>query len=207
MAGPSIIATLAAAVLQAFGARGTTEQPRYQTVERIGPLEIRQYEGRIAAETLVAGDEAFARSEGFRLIAGYIFGGNAASAQIAMTAPVAQATGGEQIAMTAPVAQQSSAAGWRIQFFMPAKYDLATLPKPKDARVKLVQLPPQTFAVLAFSGSRSSAAVTLKQKQLSDKLNQASWTSTGEPQAWFYDPPWTLPFMRLNEVAVAVARR
>ena len=153
------------------------------------------------------GDEAFARSEGFRLIAGYIFGGNAASAQIAMTAPVAQATGGEQIAMTAPVAQQSSAAGWRIQFFMPAKYDLATLPKPKDARVKLVQLPPQTFAVLAFSGSRSPAAVTLKQKQLADKLNQASWTSAGEPQAWFYDPPWTLPFMRLNEVAGAVARR
>ncbi len=207
MAAPSIIATPAAVILQTFGVRSATEQPRYQVVERIGPIEVRQYEGRIAAEALVAGDEARARSEGFRLIAGYIFGGNASSTQIAMTAPVAQASKGEKIAMTAPVAQQPSEAGWRIQFFMPAKYNLGALPKPRDARVRLVQLPPQTYAVLAFSGSRSPEAVALKEKQLAAELGRAAWKAAGEPQGWFYDPPWTLPILRRNEVAVEVERR
>ncbi len=207
MAGTSIVATLAAAILQTFGVRGATEEPRYQVVERIGAIEVRQYEGRIAAEALVAGDEALARNKGFRLIAGYIFGANASSTQIAMTAPVAQANTGEQIAMTAPVAQQPTEAGWRIRFYMPAKYNLAALPKPKDARVRLVQLPPQTYAVLAFSGSRSPGAVALKQKQLAAELVRAAWMTAGEPQGWFYDPPWTLPFLRRNEVAVQVERR
>ena len=206
MAGPSVVATVAAAFLQTFGIRGATEQPSYQVVERVGPIEIRQYQGRIAAEALVAGDEASAQNDGFRLVAGYIFGGNASAAQIAMTAPVAQAGKGEQIAMTAPVAQQPSPAGWRIQFFMPSKYDMAALPKPKDPRVRLVQLPPQTFAVLTFSGSRSPSAVTSKHKQLAAELAHVGWKAAGEPQQWFYDPPWTLPFLRRNEVAVQVER-
>jgi hypothetical protein len=207
MAGPSIISTLAAAVLQTFGVRSATEQPRYQVVERIGPVEVRRYEGRVVAEALVGGDEERARNAGFRLVAGYIFGGNASSTQIAMTAPVAQTVKGEQIAMTAPVAQQPSEGGWRIQFFMPAQYALEALPKPKDTRVRLVQLPPQTYAVLAFSGSRSPGAVAVKQRQLASDLGRTAWKVVGEPQGWFYDPPWTLPFLRLNEVAVLVERR
>ena len=202
-----IIAALAAAVLQTVGIRSTTEQPRYTVVERVGSVEVRRYEGRIAAEALVAGDEERARNEGFRLVAGYIFGGNASSTQIAMTAPVAQAPKGEQIAMTAPVAQQPSEGGWRVQFFMPAKYTLESLPKPKDARVRLVQLPPQTYAVLAFSGSRSPKAVKARQGQLASGLATSAWRASGEPQGWFYDPPWTVPFLRLNEVAVSVERR
>ena len=207
MDAPQIIGTLAAAVLQTVGIRSTTEQPRYTVVERVGSVEVRRYEGRIAAEALVAGDEERARNEGFRLVAGYIFGGNATSTQIAMTAPVAQAPKGEQIAMTAPVAQQPAGGGWRVQFFMPAKYTLDSLPKPKDARVTLVQLPPQTYAVLAFSGSRSPKAVAAKQEALANGLGASAWGAVGEPQAWFYDPPWTLPFLRLNEVAVQVEQR
>ena len=207
MDAPNIIATLAAAVLQTFGMRSGTEQPRYPVVERVGAIEVRRYEGRIAAEALVAGDEAQARNEGFRLVAGYIFGGNASSTQIAMTAPVAQTAKGEQIAMTAPVAQQPSDGGWRVQFFMPAEYTLDSLPKPKDARVRLVQLPPQSYAVLAFSGSRAPGAVAAKQGLLASGLGASAWRASGAPQGWFYDPPWTLPFLRLNEVAVQVDRR
>jgi hypothetical protein len=207
MDAPHIIATLAAAVLQTVGVRAGTEQPRHTVVERVGAIEVRRYEGRIAAEATVPGDEDKARNEGFRLIAGYIFGGNASSAQIAMTAPVAQAPKGEQIAMTAPVAQQPSEGGWRVQFFMPAQYRLEGLPKPRDARVTLVPLPPQTYAVLAFSGNRSSRAIATKQSRLVDGLGASGWEAVGEPQAWFYDPPWTLPFLRRNEVAVQVEQR
>jgi len=204
---PHIIATLVAAVLQTVGIRSGTEQPHYSVVERIGAIEIRRYEGRVVAEALVAGDEAQARNEGFRLVAGYIFGGNASSAQIAMTAPVAQSSKGEQIAMTAPVAQQPSEGGWRVQFFMPASYTLERLPKPRDPRVRLVQLPTQTFAVLRFSGSRSPKAIAAQQSRLAIAVGQSAWVATGGPQGWFYDPPWTLPFLRLNEVAVQVDRR
>ena len=202
-----IIATLAAAVLQTVGIRSGTEQPRYTVVERVGAVEVRRYEGRIAAQAVVSGDEERARNAGFRLVAGYIFGGNASSTQIAMTAPVAQAAKGEQIAMTAPVAQQPADGGWRVQFFMPAQYGLDSLPKPKDARVTLVQLPAQTYAVMAFSGSRSPTAVQLKQGALASVVGASAWKASGEPQGWFYDPPWTLPFLRLNEVAVQVERR
>ena len=207
MHASQFIAPLMAAALQTIGLRSGTEQPHYTVVERFGTIEVRRYDGRIAAEALVTGEKERALNEGFRLVAGYIFGGNASSAQIAMTAPVAQAPKGEQIAMTAPVAQQPADGGWRVQFFMPAKYTLESLPKPKDARVSLVQLPPQTYAVLAFSGSHSSSAVKAKQGQLVSGLGATAWKGSGEPQVWFYDPPWTPPFMRLNEVAVPVDRR
>jgi hypothetical protein len=207
MAGPSILSTLSAAVLQTFGVHSAIEQPRYQVLERIGAVEVRQYDGRVVAEATVDGDEEAARNAGFRLIAGYIFGSNVSSAQIAMTAPVVQTGKGEPIAMTAPVAQQRTGGSWRIRFFMPSQYTLETLPKPKNPQVKLIPLPPQTYAVLAFSGSRAPAAVSRQQQRLAAAFGTGVWKVAGEPQSWFYDPPWTLPFLRLNEAAVPVERR
>ena len=97
-------------------------------MQTIGPsLEIRQYGPRLAAETVVPGDEIAARSEGFRRIAAYIFGANHGSSKIDMTAPVSTAPS-ETIAMTAPVAQAKTPEGWHVRFFMPAKYTLETLP-------------------------------------------------------------------------------
>ena len=89
----------------------------------VGAIDIRLYGERIAAQTVVTGNSDTARNQGFRRLAGYIFGGNAQRASIAMTAPVSQAgTGGSQtIAMTAPVAQTPSGVDrWTVQFFMPA---------------------------------------------------------------------------------------
>jgi hypothetical protein len=179
------------------------EQPRYVVLERSGPVEVRRYEPRIAAETTVAGDPLAARNEGFRRIAGYIFGGNQKRTGIAMTSPVAQGAS-QEIAMTSPVAQEMSGAGWKVQFFMPSRYALQDLPSPNDPSVNLVSLPPQTFAVLRFSGSRDPRAVERRQGQLIAQVAAKGWSQLGEPVAWFYDPPWTLPFARRNEVAVEV---
>ena len=206
MAAEQLIVSVLAAILQTVGVRSATEQPHCTVVERLGPIEVRRYDGRVAAEAVVGGSEEAARNTGFRQVAGYIFGANAGAAQIAMTAPVVQAAKGEQIAMTAPVVQVPQDGGWRIQFIMPAKYSLETLPKPTDPRVRLVQLPPQTYAVLAFSGSRSPGAVAARQRQLAEGLHGTAWRAVAGPQSWFYDPPWTVPFMRLNEVAVQVER-
>jgi hypothetical protein len=188
------------------GIRSGTEEPRFEVVETIGEVEIRRYAPRIAAETTVAGTEEAARSDGFRRLAGYIFGANGRRDRIAMTAPVVQAPG-ERIAMTAPVVQASDAAGWRIRFFMPARYTLGTLPVPDDARVTLVTEPADTVAVLRFAGLPRAAAVEVHAARLNAALAASPWAPTGPVQAWFYDPPWTVPALRRNEVVAPVARR
>jgi hypothetical protein len=188
------------------GVRSGTEEPRFVLRAQVGAIEVRDYAPRIAAETTVAGDEAAARGEGFERIAGYIFGGNTARARIAMTAPVAQR--GEQIAMTAPVARRQDAQGdWVISFFLPAASTMASLPVPNDARVRLVEVPGETIAALRFTGDRSGAAVAGQTRVLEAGLAASAWRADGPVQAWFYDPPWTLPPLRRNEVAVRVVAR
>lgn len=189
------------------GIRSGTEEPRHVLVEQAGPLQIRRYEQRLAAETTVPGDEIQARSTGFRRLAGYIFGGNEGGRHIAMTAPVAQAgTGGPgaTIAMTAPVAARAApGGGWSIRFFLPA--GLAAPPPPRDGRVRIVPVPAETMAVLRFSGLPAADAVARQTARLEATLAGTRWHATGAPVAWFYDPPWTIPPLRRNEVAVPVA--
>ncbi|MCA6285725.1 heme-binding protein [Phenylobacterium sp.] len=201
-----ILITLLAGIGQLVGIRAGTEQPPYEVLGRIGDAEIRRYAPQIAAETVVEGPVETARNEGFRRVAGYIFGDNTAKASVAMTAPVVQGrepSGGSQsIAMTAPVVQQPAGAGsWSIQFIMPSKYTMATLPQPNDPRVRLVEIPARTFAVVRFSGLGREDAVARHEKALDAALAGSSWRAVGEPVTWYYDPPWTVPFLRRNEVA------
>jgi len=201
-----ILITLLAGVGQLVGIRAGTEQPPYEVVGRVGDAEIRRYAPQIAAEAVVEGPVETARNEGFRRVAGYIFGDNTAKASVAMTAPVVQgreAAGGSQsIAMTSPVVQQPAGGeSWSIQFIMPSKYTLATLPQPNDPRVRLVEIPARTFAVVRFSGLGKADAVAQHEKALDAALAGSSWRAVGEPVTWYYDPPWTVPFLRRNEVA------
>jgi len=201
-----ILITLLAGVGQLVGIRAGTEQPPYEVVGRVGDAEIRRYAPQIAAEAVVEGPVETARNEGFRRVAGYIFGDNTAKASVAMTAPVVQgreAAGGSQsIAMTSPVVQQPAGGeSWSIQFIMPSKYTMATLPQPNDPRVRLVEIPARTFAVVRFSGLGREDAVARHEKALDAALAGSSWRAVGEPVTWYYDPPWTVPFLRRNEVA------
>lgn len=210
----SKLAAVAAALLTSacstVGVRSGTEEPAYTEVERVGAVEIRTYGERIAAQTVVTGSSEAARNRGFQRLAGYIFGGNTARTSIAMTAPVAQAGDGrsQSIAMTAPVAQGAVGQDrWTIQFFMPAEYTMASLPVPRDPAVVLAVVPAETYAVLRFSGLGSARTVAEKQVELEAALNGSPWVSAGDPVVWFYDPPWTLPPLRRNEVAVRVNRQ
>ncbi|MGY4712235.1 SOUL family heme-binding protein [Mycolicibacterium sp. CBM1] len=187
------------------GIRAGTEEPSFTVEREFDGVQIRRYGARIAAETTVSSDEESARSHGFRRLARYIFGGNSAKDKIAMTAPVAQKQS-EKIAMTAPVATQRAAGGeWVIRFFMPSKYTLDTLPSPDDSQVRLVTVPPETVAVLRFNGTIGPDAVAARTRQLLETLDRHGIGAVGEPLAWFYDPPWTLPFLRRNEVLVGVS--
>lgn len=124
-----------------------------------------------------------------------------------MTAPVAQQRG-TTIAMTAPVAQSAGSPGeWTIRFLMPSKWTMDSLPTPNDERVRLTVTPPATVAVLSFTGDRGTQAVSRRTDELLTALRDSDFEPDGEPAAWFYDPPWTLPFRRRNEIAIPVRQR
>ncbi|MBK1660934.1 heme-binding protein [Paracraurococcus ruber] len=190
-----------------IGVRSGTEEPRFQVVDRVGEVEIRRYAPRLAAETTVAAaQEAAARNEGFRRLAGFIFGANRGQARIAMTAPVAQSP--EKIAMTAPVAQERAGEGaWTIRFFMPARYTRETLPQPEDPRVTIAEVPAATVAVLRYAGVPNAAAAQARRAALLAALRGSPWQPAGEAEDWYYDPPWTLPPLRRNEAVVPVTPR
>jgi len=200
---PALGIELLKAAGNVIGIRAGTEEPQYEKQPLTTAVQIRRYGRRIAAETTVRADDDQARSEGFRRLAGYIFGKNHRQAKIAMTAPVAQQK--EIIAMTAPVAQLSSPPGDSvIRFYMPSQWSLASLPSPGDSRIRLTEVPAETLAVLRFTGSRSPATITRRIDELLVTLRNNDIQTAGEPQAWFYDPPWTLPCARRNEVAVPI---
>ena len=203
----ALVSSLLIGACSVIGVRSGTEEPRFEVVDRIGEVELRRYGARLAAETVVAaGSETAARSEGFRRLAGYIFGGNRPASRIAMTAPVDQAA--ERIAMTAPVGATAAGEGqWRIRFYMPAGFTLQTLPAPNDPRIHLLEVPAEVVAVRRYSGLRSADAAAAQRAALLAALADSPWQAAGAAGDWFYDPPWTLPPLRRNEAVVPVSRR
>ena len=205
---PFTAATLAMAAIALSITAGTamaTEEPPYTPSLKDGNFEVRDYPALIAAEVSVSGDRAQASSEGFKLLAAYIFGGNTKKQSIAMTAPVVQAAAeSEKIAMTAPVMQTGQPGGWTVRFVMPRSYTLATLPTPNDARVRLVSVPAARVAVVRFSGLAGDDDIAEQTGLLNDFVARNRLDKTGRPALARYNPPWTPPFLRRNEIMVPV---
>jgi hypothetical protein len=186
-----------------------TEEPKYSVVDKREGFEIRQYDPVVVAETLVEGEFGGGGNEGFRRLAGYIFGGNDGDRKIAMTAPVALERGGSRegtkIAMTAPVAQQPSGKGWLVSFTLPAEYKLTALPKPNDSRVTLREIPARRIAAVTFSGTWGPDRFEANEKDLREKVAAAGLTPAGPAIYARYNPPWTPWFLRRNEILLPVA--
>lgn len=186
---------------------GQYDEPAHTVVNSTSDgIELRDYAPAIAAEVSVKGERKEAVSQGFRLIADFIFGNNTTKSSIAMTTPVTQQSS-EKIAMTTPVIQQGAGDAWVVQFIMPKEYTLETLPKPNNAAVKIKSIPTRTMAVIRFSGgTRDDHKIAEKTAELKAYLVVNKLTPKGQPVLAFYDPPWTLPFLRRNEVMLEVAR-
>lgn len=179
------------------------EEPSYRVVARDGAFEVREYAARVVAETRVSGAREVAANEGFRRIAGYIFGGNHRGEEVAMTAPVSQRAG-ERVAMTAPVTQRGDGAGWTVAFTMPAGRTRATLPTPDDPRVTLREVPVQRVAALRFAGRTDEGTVRRRVEELARWAEARGLRAEGAAELNRYDPPWTIPFLRRNEVWLAL---
>ena len=180
------------------------EQPKYKVVESAGNIEIRDYAPMIVAEAEVSGDRREAIGKGFRIIADYIFGNNTASQKVPMTAPVTQ-QGSEKIAMTAPVVQQGDGSNWTVHFVMPSSYTMKTLPRPNNPAVKLKAIEGKRFAVIRFAGMGGQDSLKRHTAELDEFVSAKNLTPQSAPTYAFYNPPWTLPFLRRNEVMVEVS--
>ena len=194
-------------ILGFFSSR--VEQADYNVLEIKDGYEIREYPAHIVAQTTVKGSYGESMGNGFRIVAGYIFGGNTKKESIAMTAPVvAQKVGGEKtsenIAMTAPVVATVEGDSQIISFGMPRSYTLETLPTPNDPRVKIVMIPTKKYAVLQFSGYRSDARVKNMQEKLVSALVRDGVATKGNTAYAGYNAPWTPPWMNRNEVLVEI---
>lgn len=163
------------------------EEPSWELIDTLGDVEVRLYAPGIQAITALPSSAS--TTEGFKRLAGYIFGGNADGQSIAMTAPVQETLGEDEPVMA---------------FTMPSQYALQDLPAPDDARVQIIEVPARTVATVSFSGWATGGKVSRMQRKLLAALEQHAIEPIGEPILNQYNPPWTLPFLRRNEVSVEV---
>jgi hypothetical protein len=199
--------TFAESLTAVVGIRSVYEQPHYVVVQDLGRnTEIRRYDPRVAIEATIEGKSRDrAASEAFGLLFRYITGANAGSAKIAMTAPVQ--TESQRIAMTAPVQTGTDSSGTlNMRFFLPQSVAAAGAPAPTDSRLHLVDVPPETVAVLRYSGIDNAGARAEKRAELLAVLAKSPWKPVGEVFTLNYDPPFTIPFLRRNEAAVDVTK-
>ena len=198
---------LVGSLLTLPGVAMATEEPEYTILNQVDDFELRRYDPQIVAQTWVTGDQKQAGNKGFKILADYIFGNNTApsggSSKISMTAPVKmqpQNGTSAKIAMTAPVAMQESDGKWRVRFVMPSQYTMQTLPKPNNSEVSIIEVPAKTYGVIKFSGLVGEEKVATKTAQLKEWMQNLN--IVGTPEMARYNPPWTLPFMRRNEIMI-----
>ena len=166
------------------------EEPEYELLSEYEGFEIRRYSESIQARLLTPSSGWSGSSGGFRRIAGYIFGGNETN---------------QRIAMTAPVQMWDTDSGSMMSFTMPSKYSIKDLPSPIDKGVEIVKVDEYVVAVLPFSGLSGTSKARRLMAKLETLIQASGLTAKGAPVLAVYDNPGTtLPFMRRNEIHLAL---
>lgn len=201
-------------LLLAIGSHGAAaiEEPAHTRIVEDGAFELREYAAYLVAETRVEGNFDDAGGRAFRLLFDYISGNNRQRQELAMTAPVVQQNAaadseGVSIAMTAPVRQEQDGEAWRVAFVVPAGFDQQTVPEPLDARVQIREVPAARVAVWRFSGRWTQAAFTKAEASLREAIGARGLEVVGAVVTARYNAPFTLPFLRRNEVLIPVRER
>ncbi len=191
-----------------FGVNYNVEEASYQVVKADNDFEVRIYDPMMVVETTVDGDFATAGNRAFRKLFNYISGDNIATSEIAMTAPViadqSTADEGKKIDMTTPVLEEASGQGWRYMFVLPAEFNLDNAPAPVDENVTLTAEPAKKVAVIRYSGLMDQQRLQEKIGQLRQWIDANELQPVSQPRWAGYNPPWTLPILRRNEVMIEV---
>jgi len=182
------------------------EEPSYEVVRALegDDVELRRYAPYVVAQVRLEGPPGEADSQGFRILAGYIFGKNRGERRMEMTAPVTRSAEPVKLAMTAPVTRRADAQGYWMQFVLPREVTLATAPEPIDPRVELREVPGGLVAAIRYSGTWSQANYDHHLARLQAALRAAQVRWTGEPTLSRYNGPMTPWFLRRNEIWLVV---
>ncbi len=184
-----------------------TEEPEFELILKKENFEIRQYKPKILAQVKILGNFEDASSKGFRVLADYIFGNNLStdgSSKINMTAPVVLEPTSAVMDMTAPVLTEGENNEWIVSFAMPKEYSLNTLPKPNNKDIKIISLPLERYATIIFSGLIRESNYDEQIKLLKTFISNKKLVTVGKVQIARYNPPWTLPFFRRNELMIRI---
>jgi hypothetical protein len=199
----AVLTTISLSACSTFGIR-SADEPHFQVLKNEGVMQIRHYPSLVVAQTEVNADYKKASGLAFQRLAGYIFGNNKKQQSITMTVPVIQQQQAEKLSMTVPVMQQKLGAVWLMTFILPQGYTLSTAPEPLDSAVLIHELPDKKVATIRYSGSLTEQGIEEKSAELIDWLTQQHYQAISPPRSAAYDPPWTLPFLRRNEVHIDI---
>lgn len=202
----AILAATLSTGCSVFGGTAAPE-PEYRVEVSELPFEIRRYPALTVARTTVSGSRDQAVDVGFRRLFDYIRGDNRPAAEIPMTAPVITQPAGREIPMTAPVLTQPAEDrdAWQVMFVLPAELNAQSAPQPEDADVEIATLAPHRVAVARFTGFLDAENIAAAREDLAQWLADRSEQPAGQWRAAGYNPPWTLPWLRRNEVMVPLA--
>jgi len=184
-----------------------TDEPDFNLILKEDKFEIREYASKIIAQVEVVGDFDDASSKGFKILADYIFGNNKSkdgNSRIEMTAPVEMEPLPQKINMTKPVLTEGNDNTWIVSFIMPNEFTLETLPEPNNKNIKILSIPKEKYAVIVFSGLVRESSYLEKEKLLNQFIEEKKLKTSGEIKIARYNPPWTLPFFRRNELMIKV---
>lgn len=206
------IGALMMSACSVFGDSGV-EIASYNVVSKQDMIEVRTYNELVLVTAPMRGDMDGQRGA-FGKLFDYISGNNTGEAQIAMTAPVirdqpiAENTQGTEIAMTAPVFMDERQNGqWEMSFVLPAEMSYETAPRPLDPDVKLEKVENLLVAVITFNGRLSDENVQKHREILKHWIAQSDYKAVGAYKTAGYNPPWTLPMARRNEVLIPVVKK
>ncbi|WP_153558082.1 SOUL family heme-binding protein [Roseimaritima sediminicola] len=166
------------------------ESAGYKVIESDGAIEIREYPDLMLAATDSKSD-ATDRDGSFMRLFQYISGANEAEQKIAMTTPVF---------MEGELGQSSGSMG----FVMPAEVAAQGPPDPNNDQVKLRKRKGGRFAVIRFSGRLDAELAKKQEAKLRQWMKSRELQAEPSAEAAGYDPPFTPPQQRRNEILIRV---
>ena len=209
----SALVLTAAGLASGAAARDSIETPSYEVIDASDTAELRHYAPKIVAEvTVEAASADQASSRGFNPLANYIFGANRPGEDIAMTAPVSTAPipgggpmsggDGDKIAMTAPVttAPEDGEGAYLVQFVMPSRWTMETLPAPVNKAIRIREEPAQFVVAAGWTGRETDAAVARAEAEVAAFIEARGLTAAGPFVIAGFDGPDTPPADRMWEV-------
>ena len=158
----------------------------YEVKQKYKRFEIRSYEATLFT-TVKLSSKGYKNtsSQGFSILAGYIFGNNERNEKISMTSPVSMSL---EDSVT-------------MMFMVPKKLNKETLPKPNQSTIEFKEEPAKLLAAIRFSGWANDAKIEQYKQDLKAALDAEGINYTNKFYFFGYNAPFEV-FNRKNEVLV-----